>query len=317
LRRHQFGLQPTKIIWFQVAGFEEEQIALLRFKEPAEYRTSFENSICIGNSWSYNYYKLRPSSFSTFLAQATGSKNIKNDCTDFQKNPIWKYLSEAGYSTGVIESTTLSGESILEDFNCEPFNFLSDLMIWKRSDSKENSKTYLSSQKILLKKNEVFYDRSCGKIGCETSLTENIISISRELGKNNDKYLLIVRDFSYLQALRSGDFNKARNILKDLERSFSFGLDLAKKSDDYLILLTTADSMFLDLPDQGVNWFNLEHLSKLKLSRKSKLTNLVLASGSRSENFCGIYEDSELFERILSGPKQQGLEFKFINPLKI
>src|SRR5690606_37915083 len=97
LNKNHFGLQPSKNIWFQVAGYEEEQLSMLRFQEPAERRTSFENSICMGSSWNYNLYHMRNSSFPTFLAQMTGKKNIKNSCEDVELKPIWSYLATNGY----------------------------------------------------------------------------------------------------------------------------------------------------------------------------------------------------------------------------
>jgi hypothetical protein len=74
LKKHQFGIQPTRIIWFQVAGLEEEQIAMLRFQDAGSRKTSFESSTCVGKTWNYNLYDLRTSSSSTFLSQITGKK---------------------------------------------------------------------------------------------------------------------------------------------------------------------------------------------------------------------------------------------------
>src|SRR5690606_11189918 len=101
----------------------------------------------------------------------------------------------------------------------------------------------------------------------------------------------------------------------DLERSYAEALTYANKSD-YLILLTTGDSRFVDMPDQGKGWYEFEKDFKNAKVKRTKLTNMVLASGARAENFCGMYDDAQVFERILSGPKQQGLELKIINPFK-
>ena len=72
----------------------------------------------------------------------------------------------------------------------------------------------------------------------------------------------------------------------------------------------------MDMPDAGKGWYEFEKLGTGAHVKRSKLTNLVMASGARAENFCGFYEDANVFERILSGPKQQGLELKFLNPFK-
>ena len=127
---------------------------------------------------------------------------------------------------------------------------------------------------------------------------------------------MIIRDFSYLSALEAKDFQTAKSILSDLERSLSEALLVAEKSNDYLVLVTSGDSRFVDMPEQGKQWYEFEKLGKAAQVKRTKLTNLVLATGARSENFCGLYEDSQVFERMLSGPKQLGLELKFINPFK-
>jgi hypothetical protein len=92
--------------------------------------------------------------------------------------------------------------------------------------------------------------------------------------------------------------------------------DLTDKSSEYLVLLTTAASKYVDFPSQGKGWYEFEKLSSGAEVKRTKLTNLVIASGARAENFCGVYDDSQIFERILSGPKQQGLELMIINPFK-
>jgi hypothetical protein len=123
------------------------------------------------------------------------------------------------------------------------------------------------------------------------------------------------RDFSYLRALEKQDFVRAKEILLDIDRAYGEALKYTDSSD-YLVLLTTGDSKFVDMPDQGKAWYDYEKDNKNISAKRTKLTNLVLASGSRAENFCGMYDDSSVFERILSGPKQQGLELKIINPFK-
>lgn len=98
LKKHEFGILPTKIIWFQIAGLEEEQLAMLRFQYSGERKTAFEENTCIGKTWNYNLYNLRNSAESTFLSQITGKKNVKLNCEDAELRPIWSYLSGNGYN---------------------------------------------------------------------------------------------------------------------------------------------------------------------------------------------------------------------------
>lgn len=317
LRKHQFGLLPTKIIWFQVAGLEEEQLAMLRFQQSGEKRTAFEDNTCIGKTWNYSLYNLRNSAQATFLAQITGKKNIKNSCEDTELRPIWSYIYRNGYNTAILESGA-SKEQTLASFNqCgeEGLVFLSSVYYYLRNEPVPGASTFHYSEEIPATPNQLVYDRTCGANNCGSTLFEDFRAIYERFKKVSQKHLVIVRDFSYLKALEKKDFVKAREILSDLDRSYGEALKYTSSSD-YLVLLTTGDSKFVDMPDQGKSWYEFEKENKNVTVKRTKLTNLVLASGSRAENFCGMYEDSEVFERILSGPKQQGLELKIINPFK-
>ena len=317
LRKHEFGILPTRIIWFQVAGLEEEQVAMLRFQQTGEKRTSFEQSLCVGESWNYNLYNLRNSAQDTFLSQLTGKKNIKSTCEDADLRPIWSYIAPNGYQTGIFESGADASQSLVKFNRCgeKGLVFLSSLNYFIRSEPVPGAATFHYSDEIPMTQNQFFYDRTCGPNSCSSTITENFKAIYERFGKSSHKHLLIVRDFSYLKALQKKDFPKAREILMDIERAYA---EAMKYSDnvDYLVMLTTGESKYVDMPEQGKNWFQFEKEAKNVNVGRTKLTNMILASGSRAENFCGIYDDSHVFERILSGPKQQGLELKIINPFK-
>lgn len=314
LQKHEFGILPTKIIWFQVEGLDEEQLALLRFNQSAERRTSFEESLCIGNSWSYDLYKLRPAAAESFLAQLTGKKNIKNNCEDIKLKPIWAYLKSSNYSSGVLEVGAVQQTSLLKHQKCEESgDFYNDLYFWSMNQTKSQGLQFHYSEDIPLNSKEVLHDRACSQTGCYSTIFENVRAINNKLNKTHQRYLFVVRDFTYASALKKKRYKEARNILIDLERAYGEALKAAKNSNETLVLLTTANSTFVQFPEQGKPWYEFDKQEKAQPHR-TKLTNLVLASGARSENFCGIYEEAHLFERILSGPKQQGLEFKFINP---
>ncbi len=317
LKRHQFGIQPSKIIWLQVAGLEEDHVAMLRFKKSDESKTSFENSTCLGKAWSYNLYNLRPSASESFLAQLTGSKNIKNNCSDSQLNPIWKLLKDFEYEVSIYESFASNDQS-LEKLNfCEGGNFIEGINYWKRGIIPSNAKTFNFNQKIPLKKKSIYFERGCDQNGCDSRLSDNVISMIKEMNKIRERYVFLIRDFSYLKSIKEKRFLESKKILSDLEATFFEIQKLTENSADYLVLLTTAESTHLEFPQQGVDWYSFEKNGAKISSKNSSLLNLVLATGSRAENFCGIYSESELFDRILSNPKQQGLEFKIINPFKL
>ncbi len=317
LKKHQFGLLPTKVIWFQVAGLEEEQLAMLRFRESSDKRTSFEDNLCLGKTWSYNLYDLRASATATFMSQMTGRKNIKGSCEDAGLRPIWNYVNPNGYQTALIESGAVENQAIHSFGRCgeEGVKFLSSLYYFSRSKPPVDAPTFHYSEEIKLAPNQVVYDRTCGDASCGSSIAEDFKAVYARLRRISEKHFFFFFYFSYLRALEARDYVKAREILVDLENAYGEALKLTA-SNDYLVLLTTGESKFVDMPDQGKAFFEFEKNNKNVSTKRTKLTNLVLASGARAENFCGIYEDSQVFERILSGPKQQGLELKIINPFK-
>ncbi len=318
LRKHQFGILPTKIIWFQVAGFELEQLSMLRFQKSGETKTSFEQSICLGSTWNYNFYQLRNDAESTFLSQITGKKNISQSCVDSEHKPIWSYIRDNGYQTGILENGPGKEQSLSSLNQCgeKGLVFLSYLYFWIRSTPPKDAQTFHYSEGVPARANQLLYDRTCADTHCTSTLQENFHSVYQKLRRSSGRNLLIIRDFSYLAALEKKDFSRAREILMDLERTYADALKLSRESNDFLVLLTTGESKFVDMPDQGKSWYDYDKGSKNVQVKRTKLTNLVLANGSRAENFCGLYDDSQVFDRILSGPKEQGLELKIINPFK-
>lgn len=318
MKKHQFGVLPTRIIWFQVAGLEEEHLAMLRFSHSAESKTSFEDHACIGKSWNYNLYELRPKAEVGFLSQLTGKKNVKGTCEDASLRPIWSYLSGNGYNTGILEVGASDTQSLTSLNQCgeKGLVFLSSLYLWLKREAPQGAPTYSSSDPINLNPNQLNFDRSCGAKICSSSSYDDFKAIYSKFSKVSHKNLFIFRDFSYLAALERKDFLRAKEILSEIERSFALAQKIADRDSDHLVLLTTSASKYLDLPSQGKEWYEFEKSAKGVEVKRSKLTNLIIATGVRSENFCGMYDDSQIFERILSGPKQQGLELMIINPFK-
>jgi len=318
MQKHEFGILPTKVIWFQIAGLEEEQLAMLRFQHSGERKTAFEENTCIGKSWNYNLYNLRNSAEASFLSQMTGKKNIKLTCEDASLRPIWSYLSGNGYNTGVFEIGASKTQSLVTMNECgeKGLVFLSSLYFWLRKEPALGSPTFHYREPTPMIPNQLTYDRTCVKQSCSSTITDDFKMIYQSFKKVSYKHFMIIRDFSYLAALDKKDFVMARAILSDIERSLADALANTKNSNEYLVLVTSGDSRYVDMPDQGKQWFEFEKNGSGAQAKRTKLTNLVIATGARAENFCGMYDDSQVFERFLNGPKQLGLEMKFINPFK-
>ena len=87
--RKKFNIKSQKVIWFQIPGFSENHLSLLKLSgKSTNQKLSFEKGQCFGKIWRYNLFNLRPSSFEGFMTQMTGRKSLKSNCTDFTKKPF-------------------------------------------------------------------------------------------------------------------------------------------------------------------------------------------------------------------------------------
>ncbi len=320
LQKHQFGQVPTKIVWIQVAGLEEEHLATLKFDSKKSNNTlGFEKFLCIGKSWEYNLFDIRPTAFSSFMGQITGEKNIKNSCEDYKLKPLWSYVLPKGYRVGAFEGPMTKKESLLASKQCkkESKKFLDGVTLWKMSKAKNKKSNYFHlNEGTNFKAEEVYYDKSCSTGECYSTFSQNIKSVFSKFSKKSEKFIFVVRDFDYNRMLQSNNYKGYKDSLIELEKTVNYFLEQSRKNKNMLVLLTTASSKSVEFPRSGKRWQSFEaNGSNLKL-RKSKLINTVFASGARAENFCGIYNQNQIVKRIFSGSKQQGLELAIINPFE-
>lgn len=317
LKKHQFGQLPTKIIWIQVAGLNEEHLALLKYSfSSSETKTSFENFLCVGKAWEYNLFNIRPTYSESMLAQITGKKNIKGSCEDYNLRPIWSYMVPNGYKAGIFEGEMQSKDSFAYAIECNQKDFLKNTTIWKMQPSIKNKTDNLFhlSEKKSFKENTIYYDRSCLSGECFSTFSRNIEAVYSNFAKNNDNHIFIIRNTKFLSNLLNKNISKAKEELGQIAQITSYFQNQASKRSDTLILLTAAAPLGVEFPRSGKEWERFEALNNYNINKHTKLISTVMASGARAENFCGIFEQSELMTRIFSGAKQQGLELAIINP---
>ncbi|MBY0516735.1 MAG: hypothetical protein K2P81_07500 [Bacteriovoracaceae bacterium] len=318
MSRHQFGRLPTKIIWLQVAGLESEQLAMLRFAYPdARETTAMESSMCTGLAWSYNLYQLRPSANLSMLSQVTGKKDFSNKCEDWNQKPVWNYLANNGYKAGVVEVDARSSESLLQAISCAGATnkYTDGAIVWAMTEkAPPGSIPYLPSVAQSYAPGSIYWDKTCNKSECGTSLRPAVASLYSQFSKNSAKHIFVIRDFTLLHALEKKSMTQTREALREIDRTVDMFYELSEDQSDILVLVTGAGSVDIDFPAEGKDWQNFDLKGENALVRKGELLSPVFAKGARSENFCGFYDDSQIFVRLLSGPKQQGLEMKIINP---
>ena len=321
LKKHQFGQLPTKVVWIQVAGLNEEHIALLKYSYPSsDSKTAFEDFLCVGKAWEYNLFNIRPSYQSSFMTQMTGKKRIRGNCEDYKIKPIWAYMIENGYKAGIFEGEMGPADSVLQSKNCNDNDFLKNTTVWKMNKLSASDKKSFSndlfhlSEKKVFNVNKVYYDKSCSTGECYSTFARNLEAVYSSFAKNNDNHIFIVRNTNFQKFLLKSDMAKAKEELGQINQVIRYFQDLSVKKNDLLVLLTSAAPRGVEFPRSGKDWERFEQSKRAKIDRNTKLIATVMASGARAENFCGIFEQSEVMTRIFSGAKQQGLELAIINP---
>ena len=320
LTPHDYSERPKHIIWIQVAGFSEEHISLLRFNVPeAARKTNLEQVDCVGKMWNFNLYQLRPDAGNSFLSQINGSKNIKGTCEDHENTPAWSYLEDIGYSVGLLESGANKDQTLEKSLGCPNSKTLnlSKMRYWKMGpDIIAPQKTFhyqdSPEQALASLQPGLYYDRSCQKGICYSTLSNNFKTVWTSMKKSNSKTFFIVRDFNFQNALRKKDISLAKESLQEIERLLATIEKI--KTGEFLIVVSGAESLPIEFPLQGKEWSDFEKTGKNLIYKNSALMSPVLASGAMAENFCGIFEESEMLKRVIYKPEGKVFNTDSMNP---
>ncbi|MBL6988857.1 MAG: hypothetical protein ISR65_03730 [Bacteriovoracaceae bacterium] len=309
LKEHEFDALPTDIVWIQVAGLAEEHLALLRFKMATTIKpVSFERAACVGKMWNYNLKDLRPDPYSGFMSQISGRLNFSNTCPDFQTKVLWNYIEDLGHISGLFE-VGAKDNSLDKAWECgaDAKNFTNDFVLWKMGAKADKAqKTYHFHEEADYQQGEKYYDKSCQQQGCYASVTSNVHSLYKRFKKNKIKTLFIMRDYKYYELLSSRKILKAQEYLVQLDSIFSTFLDLAQTKKNMLVVLSTTSAIGLDFPKKGKEWFEFAAEGKHILYRSPLLMSSVFAFGPKAENFCGVYDQADIFQRFMWEPPNKG-----------
>lgn len=315
LKDHYYSAKPVNIVWIQVAGFTDQHLPLLRFdNRDANYHTQFESADCLGKMWSFNLYDLRPKAGASFLSQLNGSKNIKGICEDLSRKPVWTYLEEEGYKTSILESGAGSDETLEKFLTCGDLqkSYLKNVNFVRMGPQAKNgidSFHYQDQQKTTP---GLFYDKSCQKGICFSTILNNTKKIMANLNSGGTQNFYLLRDFSYLKAIRAHDFSQAKEVLQDLDKTMAW-LDSLKRTDT-LVIITGAEGIEVDFPKEGKEWAEYERFGKNLNTRNSALLTSVFAKGPMAENFCGLYDETEMLKRVLFKPEKKKFSWDALNP---
>ncbi|MBC7713369.1 MAG: hypothetical protein H7177_08520 [Rhizobacter sp.] len=321
LAPHNYSERPQHILWIQVAGFSEEHIPLLRFNvSEAAHKTNLEQVDCVGKMWNYNLYQLRPDAGKSFLSQINGSQNIKGTCEDYENTPAWSYLQVIGYTVGVLESGANKDQSLESSLGCSNNKTidLAKTRYWKMgpdaAGTSQKTFHYQDSpeQARAAAVPGLYYDRSCQKGICYSTLSNNFKTMWNQMNKDSAKTFFIVRDFNFQNALKKKDISLAKEALQEIDRLIST-IDRSKASE-LLIIVSGAEALPIEFPLQGKAWSDFEKSGKNIIYKTSSLMSPVLATGAMSENFCGIFDESEMMKRVIYKPEGKVLNYDAVNP---
>lgn len=309
LKNHEFQSNPRKIVWIQIAGLHDQHLALLRFSEAQGEMTKFEEATCIGKSWAYNLYELRPNAYLSFNSQLLGSKNMTGQCGDFKQDNLTP-LYNADSRIGVFEVPSNLKNSLSKHKDCElgPETLLSEGAFWiMHEPEKAEQKTYHFQENIPYEKGEFYYDKSCQKGVCFSGILNNAIHIWQNSFKDENQYLYVIRDFSYLNALRSKNVGRAKEILNDFEKLIEYFEDNHLNDGKTSLIITSATSLNIEFPRMGKEWSEYVKNGKHVLFRNTSLISPVFAYGANSENFCGIFEEYDSLKRVFWESEDKGI----------
>ncbi len=311
-RDHAFGRKGKHVIWIQVAGLESEHLALLKLdKDTTEELIPFERMTCMGSMWSYNLYDIRPSASNGFVAQILGSQNIKGTCSDLDRKSVWSYFQDNGYEIGIYEGSEVKKNSLLKLNSCvSEFPLFKQSFLWSQSEGKESDSTFHYQEGTGVATPGIYFDKSCHGGECFVPMKTNAMSLWRQFTKNNAKTFFTIRNFSFLKALKSKNILKAKESLREISDMVSmFAKEAQKKS--ILLVVSSSGSMGIELPTAGNKWSEYLKKGKYVTYRRSRLMNQVWSFGEGSENFCGIYEESDILRRFIWMPEKNIFNLAF------
>jgi hypothetical protein len=319
LEPHSYSERPSHIVWIQVAGFSEEHIPLLRFNvSEATHKTNLEQVDCVGKMWNFNLYQLRPDASKSFMSQISGSKNIQGTCTDYERDPAWSYLEKIGYDTAFLENGASDEQSLEKSLGCSNNKTidLAKMRFYRMGPNVSTQKTFHyqdSPEQGRISVNPgLYYDRSCQKGICYSSLSNNFKTLWNRLAKDRRRSFFIVRDYNFQKALKKKDLSYAKEALLEIDRIVASLTN--EKSGSLLVIVSGAESMPLEFPLQGKEWADFEKSGKNILYKNSSLMSPVLAKGAMAENFCGIFDESDMLKRVIYKPEGKKFNWDSAGP---
>ena len=125
--------------------------------------------------------------------------------------------------------------------------------------------------------------------------------------KNKSRFLYLASDYQYLESIRNKDLSGIEERINDLEKMVTYFKKFSQTNSDTLFVLTTGNSVHFDFPKSGKQWRSFQRRGKYLTFGHSSLQGQAFAFGPGAENFCGIFEESDLLRRVLWSPEDRAI----------
>ncbi len=294
LRSHNFNKRPKHIIWFMIPGLHEEHLGLLKTDSSLYTKFHLEKGLCFGKLWNFNLFELRPHSSLGHLSQATGTKNVFKFCDGLKNEPIWNIFNKIGHKSIILESAIPKEYSFELSHKCNHKDFLSKTSLIRMHQGE--GKEFHYQKEIILNEGDILYDKSCQKDTCFANFSNNTKAIWKKL-QTYENVFFILRIGDYENALKNKKILSAKEILTGINELI--GYFLQEKNNQSLVIISSSGARNFEFPKKGQSWAKFQNHKKNILYKRTSLMSPIWASGPSAESFCGIYDESDVFNRIL------------------
>jgi hypothetical protein len=338
LNPHQFNYAPQKVIYFFLPGLDYSHLEFSFVDQAAQLKgLVYRKFICQGQAINYNLKDLRPLPLSVLLMQMTGKLNQDATQCDAWKGttftqafkeydgskdnrffslssnknrakgdfPIFWVESGVNLDNSLLRSQSCPGEKWTDSLHY----FLLNHRIPIAQDTKFKLEPYQmwgTDQRPALgfKMETSCQEQKTGAKKCINSKKEMFQKLTQKLASDK-RYAFVWSDFDLMAAISEKNWKDVYRILDEYQDLLNFAV--ATASSETLILVTAASSMPLLYPPEGNAWQEMGQNDKASQKKWSWVKNNssfgspVFSYGASAENFCGIYESSEVYYRILRG----------------
>ncbi len=301
LKSKKFNQYPSKIVWIQLAGFDEEQLFHVNLKEGDVKKYPIDAFTCVGMHWEFNSNTLSPDSHLVMRSLLTGKSNINGTCDDFYHAPLWSYIASEGMRSVVVEKSATSSESLLRSSECKEAHKSWEPSFFIQLDGNNGNQNMAKPFSILergkLKNPGKYYDSSCTGSECYNDLLTTLSYVTDEVLRYEKNFTFIVRDFSAEKYLAKKDFVKWSKWINEWNQVIAY-LQNSLSSNETLLLVTGVAPIPMQYPRPGSDlkkW--ITQYSGAQVRQRSYLGK-TWAMGARSENFCGMYKADDYLQRI-------------------